>query len=121
MDDKETWKKKMNESVSCKLKPKTMTLKHTTVILPNAEIESLKQQITKLTAERDKSTLQSDNPNEASAIEIFKKHGAHYYEDDENDIIAAMEEYKKQGRFYTEAEINEIQAAAYAAGMNTIN
>lgn len=68
-----------------------------------------------------KAALQSDNPNEASAIEIFKKHGAHYYEDDENDIIAAMIEYRKQGRFYTEEEINEIQSAAYDAGMNYVN
>ena len=30
-----------------------MTNKHTTVILPNAEIKTLKDQITQLTAERD--------------------------------------------------------------------
>ena len=30
-----------------------MTTKHTTVILPNAEIESLKEQVRHLTAERD--------------------------------------------------------------------
>lgn len=29
-------------------------------------------------------------------MKIFKKHGAHYYGDDEDDIIAAMEEYSEQ-------------------------
>ena len=34
--------------------------------------------------------------NMKTQMEIFKKHGAHYYEDDEQSIIDAMTEYAEQ-------------------------
>ena len=34
--------------------------------------------------------------NMKTPMEIFKKHGAHYYENDEQSIIDAMNEYTEQ-------------------------
>jgi hypothetical protein len=47
-----------------------------------------------------------------NAIEIFKKHGAYYYENDEQSIIDAMEEYaalqaKNRKTMYTFTIIHE--------------
>lgn len=52
MDDKETWKNKMTKNTACKLNSNPMVTKHTTVIIPSKEIESLKEQVRQLTAER---------------------------------------------------------------------
>lgn len=41
-----------------------------------------------------------------TALEIFKKHGAHYYENDEQLIIDAMEEYASQS---TPAKVDEVK------------
>lgn len=43
-----------------------------------------------------------------SAMEIFNKYGAHYYENDESVIIQAMEEYAAQFKPTAEVDANTV-------------